>query len=151
MPNFLREDYGIRQAMADTAVPTSGTFNQFDMVENSSPSVGNPASWVCVTGGSPGTWKSNGFLPNLTAVTAAGTLSTTSGIAYVSGAGFNTTLAVPSGVDGVTINVVNGASGSTTITPTTGTAILPGSPAAVTLTTNTSATFKAYGTNWYKI
>jgi len=43
-----------------TAAPTSGTWNQGDIVWNTQPSAGGNIGWVCVAGGSPGTWKTFG-------------------------------------------------------------------------------------------
>lgn len=40
-----------------TAAPTIGTYARGDIVWNSEPSAGGPPGWVCVTAGSPGTWK----------------------------------------------------------------------------------------------
>lgn len=49
---------------AATAAPTTGTWAQGDFVRNSAPSVVTHGSheyiyfgWICVTGGTPGTWK----------------------------------------------------------------------------------------------
>jgi hypothetical protein len=151
MPNFLREDYGIRQAQGDSAAPTSGTYNAMDIVENSAPAAGYPVSWVCVTGGAPGTWRPQGFLPNLTAVAAASNVAATAGIVSVTGSGgYNVTLAVPSATDhsGITVNFVNTSSGTITAVAATGASIV-GLPVAIA--TNTSGTFRAYGTNWYRV
>ena len=151
MPNFLRDDYGIRLAQAETAVPASGQYNAMDLVDNSAPAAGYPVSWVCVTAGSPGTWRPTGFLGNLTSVTAASNVAATAGIVSVTGSGgHNITLAVPTAADnnGITVNVVNTSSGTVTAVAATGAAIV-GLP--VTVATNTSAAFKAYGTNWYRV
>ena len=56
MPNYVREDYLVRQAQADSGAPGSGTYNVMDLVENNSPALNNPLFWVCTSGGSPGTW-----------------------------------------------------------------------------------------------
>ena len=40
-----------------TAAPTSGDWEQGDIVWNTAPSAGGPPGWMCVTSGSPGTWK----------------------------------------------------------------------------------------------
>ena len=40
-----------------TAAPTTGTWNRGDIVWNTTPTASNPPGWVCVTAGSPGTWK----------------------------------------------------------------------------------------------
>lgn len=45
-----------------TAAPTTGTWNRGDEVENSSPSASGYKGWICVTGGSPGTWKGYGAI-----------------------------------------------------------------------------------------
>lgn len=40
-----------------SAIPTSGTWARGDVVFNSAPSAGGTPGWVCVTAGTPGTWK----------------------------------------------------------------------------------------------
>lgn len=40
-----------------TAAPSSGTWERGDIIWNSTPSAGGAPGWVCVTGGTPGTWK----------------------------------------------------------------------------------------------
>ena len=45
-----------------TAVPTTGTWQQGDIIWNTSPSAGGVIGWSCVTGGTPGTWKSFGTI-----------------------------------------------------------------------------------------
>lgn len=46
----------------DTAAPTSGQWYPGDTVWNTAPSAGGVIGWVCVTAGSPGTWKSFGTI-----------------------------------------------------------------------------------------
>lgn len=45
-----------------TAAPTTGTWARGDKVINSTPSAGGFAGWVCVTAGTPGTWKGYGAI-----------------------------------------------------------------------------------------
>jgi hypothetical protein len=45
-----------------TAAPVVGEWKQGDRVFNSSPTVGQPKSWVCTVAGTPGTWVSEGNL-----------------------------------------------------------------------------------------
>lgn len=45
-----------------TSAPTGGTSLQSDIVWNSNPTAGSPIGWVCVSGGTPGTWKSFGAI-----------------------------------------------------------------------------------------
>jgi hypothetical protein len=45
-----------------TAAPTTGTWARGDIRFNSAPSAAGTAGWVCVTAGSPGTWKAMGNL-----------------------------------------------------------------------------------------
>jgi hypothetical protein len=40
-----------------TAAPTTGTWTQGDIVWNTTPAAGGAPGWVCVTSGTPGTWK----------------------------------------------------------------------------------------------
>lgn len=48
--------------MLGTAAPTTDTYEQGDIVYNSSPSAGGFIGWVCVVGGTPGTWKTFGAI-----------------------------------------------------------------------------------------
>lgn len=41
----------------DEAVPTTGTWNQGDICFKENPAAGGTPGWVCVSGGTPGTWK----------------------------------------------------------------------------------------------
>lgn len=57
----------IRDAITDakimgTAPPTTGTWTRNTIVWNSAPSAGGVIGWVCVTAGTPGTWKSFGTI-----------------------------------------------------------------------------------------
>ncbi len=45
-----------------TAAPTTGTHNRGDRVENTTPSAGGFAGWICTTAGTPGTWKGFGAI-----------------------------------------------------------------------------------------
>lgn len=45
-----------------TAVPASGDWKRGDRAINSTPTVGQPKSWVCTVAGTPGTWVSEGNL-----------------------------------------------------------------------------------------
>lgn len=40
-----------------TAIPTTGTWNVGDIVWNTTPAAGGIPGWICVTAGTPGTWK----------------------------------------------------------------------------------------------
>jgi hypothetical protein len=46
-----------RKVMSGSAAPVSGTHVQGDMMFNSAPAAGGPMGWICVAGGSPGTWR----------------------------------------------------------------------------------------------
>lgn len=46
-----------KKVLSGTAAPVAGTYVQGDMVFNSAPTASNPMGWMCVTGGTPGTWK----------------------------------------------------------------------------------------------
>jgi hypothetical protein len=50
------------QITYSAAPPSSGTWSAGDRVFNSAPSIGQPKSWVCTVGGTPGTWVSEGPL-----------------------------------------------------------------------------------------
>ena len=45
-----------------TAAPTTGTWQRGNVVWNTTPSAGGYAGWICVTGGTPGTWKEFGAI-----------------------------------------------------------------------------------------
>lgn len=47
---------------AGTAIPVSGTFSQGAILLNETPSASGFIGWVCVTGGTPGTWKTFGAI-----------------------------------------------------------------------------------------
>jgi hypothetical protein len=53
---------GGRIQRVGSAIPTSGTFNQGDITWNSNATAGGTVGWVCVTAGTPGTWKSFGTI-----------------------------------------------------------------------------------------
>jgi hypothetical protein len=45
-----------------TAAPTTGEWARGDIVYNRSPSAGGNVGWICVTAGTPGTWKAFGSI-----------------------------------------------------------------------------------------
>lgn len=45
-----------------SAAPTTGTWSRGDRIYNTAPSAGGFIGWVCVLGGSPGTWKTWGMI-----------------------------------------------------------------------------------------
>lgn len=47
---------------ADTAAPTTGTYDRGAILLNDLPAAGGFVGWVCVTAGSPGTWKTFGAI-----------------------------------------------------------------------------------------
>jgi hypothetical protein len=53
----LQGAFGNITTFAGTAAPTTGTWKRGDVVMNSTPSAGGTPGWVCVTAGTPGTWK----------------------------------------------------------------------------------------------
>lgn len=50
------------QIGAYSAAPTTGTWERGSVVYNSAPSAGGTVGWVCVTAGTPGTWKTFGSI-----------------------------------------------------------------------------------------
>lgn len=61
--NHTGRNWADRRAVCHlSAVPSSGTWARGDMVFHADPSAGGPMGWMCVTGGTPGTWKA---MPNL--------------------------------------------------------------------------------------
>jgi hypothetical protein len=55
-------DGGGNRIFTGTTTPTTGTWQKGDRIINSNPSVGQPKGWVCTSGGTPGTWVSEGNL-----------------------------------------------------------------------------------------
>jgi hypothetical protein len=53
---------GGRKHTYGTVAPTTGTWNQGDVVYNTTPSASGYMGWTCVTSGSPGTWKGFGAI-----------------------------------------------------------------------------------------
>ena len=53
---------GDKKVLAGAAAPANGTYVQGDMMLNAAPTAGGPMGWMCVAGGSPGTWKAMGNL-----------------------------------------------------------------------------------------
>lgn len=152
MPNFLQNDYGVRESMADTTYPSSGSWNVGDFVLNSAPAIGQPAGWVCTTAGSPGTWSPVTLIQNVgnvATLTAAGNVAATANIVSVTGSGgFNATLALPSASNnGSTVSIVNATAGSVTAVAATGAAVV----GLAVVSANTSGSFKSNSTNWYRI
>ena len=45
-----------------TAAPTTGTWLRGDIVYNATPSAAGTIGWICVTAGTPGTWKTFGAI-----------------------------------------------------------------------------------------
>lgn len=60
---YLRESEYLsaqRKQVVSSAAPTTGTWGKGDIVWASNVSAGGTVGWVCVTAGSPGTWKTFG-------------------------------------------------------------------------------------------
>lgn len=51
-----------KDVFAGLAAPTTGTWQRGDIVLNASPSAAGTIGWVCVTAGTPGTWKTFGTI-----------------------------------------------------------------------------------------
>ena len=60
--NGYRTGYPTCVTWNGTADPANGTWARGDRVFNSTPTVGQPKSWVCTVAGTPGTWVSEGNL-----------------------------------------------------------------------------------------
>lgn len=58
-PVFRKKD---RVIIEMTAAPTTGTWAKGDIVYNSNPTAGGKIGWVCITAGTPGTWKAFGTI-----------------------------------------------------------------------------------------
>lgn len=155
MPNNLRVDWGIRESTGDSAAPTSGTWNTFDCVENNAPALGNPIQWICISGGTPGTWQADRPLQNtsqVASVTAAQNVSVTANLINVPNSvstGFNLTLAAPvANNNGTELYVCNQGTGTITAVAATGTAI---NGLATVPPNHQSGTFRSIGTQWYRV
>lgn len=48
---------GHNKVVRDTAAPVTGKWVQGDRIVNSNPTAGDVMGWICVAGGTPGTWK----------------------------------------------------------------------------------------------
>lgn len=61
---FYMEDQANRfvAIRMDTAAPSTGTWKVGDQVWNQTPTAGGNIGWVCVTAGTPGTWKTFGTI-----------------------------------------------------------------------------------------
>lgn len=46
-----------RSQLTGTTPPTTGKWRRGDIMWNNNPSASNPSGWMCVTSGTPGTWK----------------------------------------------------------------------------------------------
>ena len=63
--NIKNMDYyylGGKKNSYGTAAPTTGTWAVGDKVHNTAPVAGGKIGWVCVTAGTPGTWKAFGVI-----------------------------------------------------------------------------------------
>jgi len=62
MPNGISFTGDSAIVGAGTAIPSSGTYARGAILLNEAPSASGFIGWVCVTGGSPGTWKTFGAI-----------------------------------------------------------------------------------------
>lgn len=53
---------GHRTVGEATSIPTTGTWAVGDIMWNSAPAASGTMGWVCVTAGTPGTWKTFGAI-----------------------------------------------------------------------------------------
>jgi hypothetical protein len=94
------------------AIPSTGTYVLGDIVWNTAPSNGQPIGWVCIAGGSPGTWATISTIGS-GAFTAGGDLTGTYNAQYI------TSISGANGGGGtVTLNVNNVQFSATQNTPT---------------------------------
>lgn len=69
-PTYTKEVAQVKDCYRCATVPSSDdllsnmTFNTGDICYNKEPSAGEPIGWVCVTGGTGGTWKAFGTIEN---------------------------------------------------------------------------------------
>lgn len=55
--NTILPVYPVQKVAYDATAPSAGYWTQGDIVWNTSPSAGGAPGWMCVTSGTPGTWK----------------------------------------------------------------------------------------------
>lgn len=60
--NALAEGRITARHFTATSAPTTGTFQVGDIVWNTTPAASGTIGWVCVTAGSPGTFKTFGAI-----------------------------------------------------------------------------------------
>lgn len=60
--NLLSEGRIAGRHFTAAAAPTAGDFARGDIVWNSAPEAAGTVGWICVTGGSPGTFKAFGTI-----------------------------------------------------------------------------------------
>jgi len=53
---------GTRKEFSGTASPATGSWNKGDKIMNTNPTPGSYDGWICVTSGTPGTWKGFGLI-----------------------------------------------------------------------------------------
>jgi hypothetical protein len=56
-PKIVHGSYPKNIITYSSAAPTTGTWLRGDVVWNTAPAAAGAPGWVCVTGGTPGTWK----------------------------------------------------------------------------------------------
>ena len=139
-----REGYG-------TAAPTSGQWSANEVVINENPAAnGGPLKWVCITGGTPGTWVAVTQIKDVASVTtiaAASNVALTANIVEIGTGSFNITLAAPTAaVSGNVATVVNPTAGPVTLVAASGTVVVGN----VTISANSSANLLSAGTSWYR-
>ena len=61
-PQYRSLVLGQRYIGYGSAAPTTGRYEQGDLFFNIAPTAGGTVGWVCVTGGSPGVWKTFGTI-----------------------------------------------------------------------------------------
>lgn len=131
---FLRQF----QRGAGTAPPSAGTFQVSDFVYNEAAAAGGPLGWICISGGTPGTWVPvapiGASAP--TTLAAAGAVAPTASVVNIDSGAFNITLTAPtSAQNGCRIAFVNDTASPCTFVAGTGTTLIGNA----TLSANSSA------------
>lgn len=62
--NLGTQSFGVPGQSAGTAPPVSGSYPKNFIFWNENPSFGQPIGWVCITAGTPGTWRAFGLINN---------------------------------------------------------------------------------------
>lgn len=58
----IAADFGGQKVRVGTVAPTTGDWVTGDRIYSSTPEAGGSEGWICITSGTPGTWKEFGMI-----------------------------------------------------------------------------------------